>query len=120
MTENIMRNHRTPEGAEMGKTLAKWADEAEPKARLIDPAIPPRCASCAFREGNHLASGSPYTQMDALKCLFEHIEFDCHDVHREGSLCSGYAMLRLAEPDAKPMQVEWEFSGGFDKKDLPK
>src|SRR6476646_3950414 len=76
-----IRNYTSDEGRTLGKIAAKWCDDAEPKARLRMPELPPRCASCAFREGQHLANGSPATQMDALNCVMEGVEFYCHDVH---------------------------------------
>ena len=110
-----IRNHKTPEGQQLGEILAKWCDDAEPKARLRMPELPPRCNSCAFRKGNHLANGSPYTQMDVLKCLVEGREFGCHKPAREGHLCSGWAMMMLAKDTADFGSVPWPFS--FDKAD---
>lgn len=94
----------------MGETMAKWCDDAEPKARLRLPELPPRCNSCALRSGNHLANGSPTTQTDLMKCLIEGVEFYCHEPAREGHLCSGWAMFMLAKDDAKFGSVPWEFS----------
>lgn len=107
----VIRNRPTPDGRELGKTLAKWSDEAEPKARLRLPELPPRCQSCAFREGRHLANGSPYTQMDVLKCVVEGIEFHCHQPDREGHICSGWAMLMLAKDDGEGFgECPWPLS----------
>jgi hypothetical protein len=111
----FIRNFTSPEGHALGEKMAQWCDDAEPMARLIEPAIPPRCMSCAFRKGAHLANGSPATQMAALKCVIEHEPFYCHDVHRQGQLCSGYVMMRLADDDAKPGQVPWDFIEGADE-----
>ena len=90
------RNRTTSEGRDLGRELARLADEAEPRARLKWPEMPPRCASCAFRHGPHLANGSPETLMDALKCVVEGHVFECHEPSREGSPCSGWLMLHLA------------------------
>lgn len=106
----MIRNHATAEGHELGEKLAQWADDAEPKARLRMPELPPRCSSCAFRKGKHVANGSPTTQMDALKCVFEGIEFLCHEPAREGHLCSGWSMMMLAKDDADFIRVPWSFS----------
>lgn len=92
-----IRNHVTPEGQSLGDRMAKFCDDAEPKARLKFPELPPRCNSCAFRAGRHLANGSPYTQMDVVKCVMEGIEFHCHEPAREGAICSGWAMMMLAK-----------------------
>jgi hypothetical protein len=111
----MIRNHTTPEGKALGQRMAKFCDDAEPKARLRLPELPPRCNSCAFRSGNHLASASPFTQMDALKCVVEGTEFHCHDHVREGSICSGWAMMMLAKDEPDFGEVPWDFSGGVEK-----
>lgn len=107
-----IRNRTTPEGHELGRHLARFCDGAEPKARLRAPELPPRCASCAFRAGQHLASGSPATQMTALKCVMEGVEFYCHDVHREGALCSGWAIFMLAKDEPDFTSAPWDFVEG--------
>lgn len=111
-----MKNFRSPEGAEIGRKMAAWCDAAEPKARLRMPELPPRCNSCAFREGRHLANRSPATQMDALKCVLEGVEFQCHEPGREGALCSGWAMFMLAADSPEDFRdAPWDFIGGIDK-----
>jgi hypothetical protein len=113
--EPLVRSRTTPEGCELGANLARLCDEAEPAARLIVPALPPRCQSCAFRAGRHLANGSPETQMDALKCVVEGIEFCCHQPDREGEPCSGWAMMMLARnPDDEFGKAPWPFTGGVE------
>lgn len=112
----IRRNKVTPEGRFLGAKLAKFCDDAEPKARLKFPELPPRCNSCAFREGPHLANGSPQTQMDVLKCLMEGHEFYCHEPARDGCLCSGWAMMMLAKDRADFCEVSWSFSDGVTSK----
>lgn len=112
---NTIRNRRTPEGSEIGRKMAQWCDDAEPKARLRMPELPPRCNSCAFRAGRHLANGSPATQMDALKCVIEGVEFQCHEPGREGAPCSGWAMFMLAADGPDDFgRVSWDFIGGTD------
>lgn len=98
---DLVRNRPTPEGAELGRMLAKWCDQAEPAARLKEPTLPPRCNSCAFRPGPHVANGSPTTQMDALKCVIEGVEFQCHEPARAGQPCSGWAMMMLSDSGGK-------------------
>ena len=111
-----MKNFRSPEGAEIGRKMAAWCDAAEPKARLRMPELPPRCNSCAFREGRHLANGSPATQMDALKCVLEGVEFQCHEPGREGAPCSGWGMFMLAADNPEDFRdAPWDFIGGADK-----
>lgn len=107
----MIRNHRTPEGTELGQHLARFCDEAEPRARLIAPDLPPRCHSCALRPGRHVANGSPTTLMDVIKCLVEGKPFFCHEPDREGELCMGWVMLTLANPPGEDRrQVPWDFS----------
>lgn len=109
----MIRNRATPEGRELGEHLARLCDDAEPKARLRMPELPPRCNSCAFRAGPHVASGSPQTQLDALKCAIEGREFYCHEPHRAGQLCSGWSMFMLAlDSPAELGSVPWEFCDG--------
>jgi len=108
----MTRNRATPEGHALGKEMARLCDESEPRARLKFPELPPRCHTCAFREGPHVANGSPETLMTALKCVMEGVQFDCHERDREGQICSGYAMLLLAEDEFKPLTVPWDFIEG--------
>jgi hypothetical protein len=115
----ITRNTPSLEGAELGRHLGRFCDEAEPQARLRVPELPPRCSSCAFREGPHLASTSPATQMDAMKCVLEGKEFFCHQHDRPDHLCSGWAMMMLAKGTPKFTTVPWDFSSGTDVKPDP-
>ena len=108
------RNLRTEAAAELGRGMARFCDDAEPAARLKLPELPPRCNSCAFRAGEHLANGSLYTQMDALKCVLEGVEFFCHEPARAGALCSGWAMMMLSKDSADFKGTPWNFSGGTD------
>lgn len=93
----MIRNRSTPTGRALGREIARLVDEAEPRARLVEPAIPPRCASCAFRVGPHVANGSPQTLTDATACVFDHTPFECHEPARAGQPCSGWLMLQVAE-----------------------
>jgi len=47
-----------------------------------------------------------------VKCLLEKIPFHCHEPHREGEYCSGWAMIMLTVTDEKPVEVPWDFFGG--------
>lgn len=107
---DTIRNHTTPEGAALGKNTARLCDNAEPAARLKLPELPPRCNSCACREGPHVANGSPVTQMDFLKCIMEGHEFLCHEPARANQICSGWAIFMLAKEDASFIQAPWGFS----------
>lgn len=53
----MIRNCGTPADATLGRELARLIDEAEPRARLIVPAIPPRCASSVVCAGSHTPNG---------------------------------------------------------------
>lgn len=103
-------NRTTPDGRELGELLATFCDDAEPDARLKMPALPPRCESCAFRQGKHAPNGSPETLMDALKCVLEGAEFYCHQKHRKGELCAGWTMMMLAQNVLSFTKVPWPFS----------
>jgi hypothetical protein len=106
-----IRNRPTPEGRILGAKMAQFCDESEPAARLKFPELPPRCNSCAFRAGPHVANGSPETQMDVLKCVMEGIEFLCHEPYRKDQVCSGWAMMLLAKDDASGLRkCPWPFS----------
>lgn len=111
-----VRNATTEEGHALGRELARLCDVAEPAARLKVPELLPRCYSCAFREGGHLANGSPATQMDALKCVVEHVPFYCHQHDRKDHLCSGWSMMVLAQADDAPRgAAPWPFCEGEDR-----
>lgn len=104
------RNRPTDEGRVLGAKLAQFCDESEPEARLKIPELPPRCNSCAFRVGAHVANGSPTTQMDALKCVIEGVEFQCHEPARRDQPCSGWTMMVLAGGLAPGAKAPWPFS----------
>jgi len=110
--KGMIRNQATDEGHALGVEMARLCDAAEPAARLRCPELPPRCSSCAFRSGAHLANGSPATLMNALKCVSEGVEFFCHDHQRDGALCSGWAMFMLAEDKPKFTEMPWDFVEG--------
>ena len=96
----VIRNRATPTGRALGREIARLVDESEPRARLVEPAIPPRCASCAFRAGPHVANGSPQTLTDAMACVFDRTPFECHQPARAGRPCSGWLILQLASGSA--------------------
>lgn len=106
----MIRNRATPEGRALGAMLAQFCDDAEPEARLRCPELLPRCASCAFRAGPHLANGSPSTQTDAMKCVIEGVEFRCHEPARDGEPCMGWAMMMLAKAEPDFGTAPWPFS----------
>lgn len=108
----MVKNRATADGRKLGEILARFADDAEPKARIKMPELPPRCQSCAFRSGPHVANGSVATTMDALKCLMEGVEFQCHQPDRRGHTCSGWAMVILAEEKPSFRKCPWPFSDG--------
>jgi hypothetical protein len=115
----MIRNRTTPEGAALGKELARMCDEAEPQARLRVPELPPRCQSCAFRAGPHIANGSPQTVMDALKCVMEGREFYCHQPDRVEQLCSGWAMFMLSKDAADFCTAPWDYADEYGRRPTP-
>lgn len=115
----LIRNLGDPDGHKLGKILVKWCDDAEPKARLQMPELPPRCNSCAFRAGNHHPNGSVMSTMDALKCVMEGVEFHCHEPARKGQLCSGWAIFMLAKDAPDFTSAPWPFSDEFHSSDTP-
>jgi hypothetical protein len=100
----MIPNRTTPEGRELGAMLARFAD-LELAGRRDN-----RCATCAFRAGEHPANGSPATLMDALKCAIEGEPFWCHEHDRP---CAGWRALRSAKREGR--RVAWDFSGGGDE-----
>ena len=61
-----------------------------------------------------MANGSPETQMDALKCVMEGVEFLCHEPARKGAVCSGWAIMVLARGRGLLVSCPWEFSDGAE------
>jgi hypothetical protein len=91
----MIRNQATPEGHLLGEHMVRLCDEAEPKARARRPDLAPRCASCAFRKGDHIPNGSPETLLTALKYALERMRFDCHEPGRVGRACTGWLTFTL-------------------------
>lgn len=77
-----VENVATEEGRELGRELARLADNEY--ARTGRDA---RCETCAFRHGEHIANGSAATLMSAVKCLLERTPFWCHESDRP---CGGW------------------------------
>ena len=100
----MRKNVATPEGRELGAGLARLCD-AEASRQARDG----RCATCAFRAGDHLANGSVETLMTALKCTAERTPFDCHEHDRP---CAGWLLMRF---DAgSTVATPWDAVGGSD------
>lgn len=106
----LIRNKATEEGRRLGREIARICDNSEPASRLKFPELPPRCASCAFREGTHVANGSVTTTMDAVKCVLDGVPFMCHEPSREDAVCSGWAMMMLANEANGSFKAPWPFS----------
>jgi hypothetical protein len=98
-------NEPTPEGFEHGYHLSRFVDTEE-RERGPLASGQERCITCAFRCGTY-PSGSPTTTMDALKCVMEGVPFMCHE--DTNKVCSGYALLRRADPARKTI-MPWPFS----------
>ncbi len=98
----MRENKATPEGRELGEQLARLCD-GEAKRHSKDG----RCATCAFRAGDHLANGSPETLMTALKCAAEREPFWCHE---QDQPCAGWALMRFGA--AETVALPWDYIGG--------
>jgi len=99
----MRQNQRTPEGIELGKQMARLCDKE--LAGKPDN----RCATCAFRHGDHLANGSPETLMNATKCIIERTPFWCHEHDRP---CAGWLAMRFDADSA--FEAPWDHVGGVD------
>ena len=99
-------NRPTPEGSALGKELARLCDIEAAKS----PEARKRCATCAFRSGDHLANTSPETLMTALKCAMERKPFWCHHIGPNGEqrACAGWRLM-LAEVGT---EVPWDYIEG--------
>lgn len=96
-------NQRTPEGIALGAQMARICDNelaGKPDSR---------CATCAFRCGDHIANGSPETLMSAVKACMERTPFGCHEQERP---CAGWLAMRA--PTASTVEMPWEHVGGAD------
>lgn len=101
----LVRTTSSVEGRALGKEHARLY-ELELSKRPME--LDDRCATCAFRPGT-LPNGAATTQLDVLKCLMEHVDFNCHHKGRTDSLCHGYKILK---PPAShtPVVMPWAFS----------
>lgn len=97
-------NKITPEGWQLGKEIARICDTAA-AAQGRDG----RCATCAFRAGDHLANGSPETLMSAVKAASERTPFWCHESDRP---CRGWMLMRI--DSGAEVHVPWEHAEGAD------
>ena len=98
-------NETTPEGRALGAEMARLCDTA------ID-GEDNRCATCAFRKGDHLANGSPATLMNALKCVIEGDPFYCHEHERP---CAGWVAMSGRKDRGVPrpkLEAPWPFIEG--------
>jgi hypothetical protein len=94
-------NMPSPEGAELGRMLARMAEREEAAQRAtLFPNMLPRCDDCALRAGT-LPNQCAETLMDVVKCVAEGQPFYCHKGVRDGNaprrLCTGWAVLQRAE-----------------------
>ena len=99
----MRQNQRTLEGIALGEQMAQLCD-----GKLAGKPDN-RCATCAFRKGEHQANGSPETLMTATKCCMERTAFWCHEENRP---CAGWLAMR-ADAD-KTVEMPWEHSEGQD------
>lgn len=92
-------NRPTPEGRECGAQLSELFDDADQTRTVMRQ----RCTTCAFRLGT-IPNGCEATVMDALKCVVEGLQFNCHE--QQGKACAGWLTMRLKEPKTVP----WPYS----------
>lgn len=100
--QGYRENVTTPEGRELGAQMARLCDKL-----AVEQGRDGRCATCAFRAGDHLANGSPETLMTALKCAIERAPFWCHEHDQP---CAGWRLMRFENALAAP----WEAVDGVD------
>lgn len=99
----VIENHVTPEGQALGREMARLCD-GELAGKPDN-----RCPTCAFRAGPHLANGSPWTLMTAVKCMAERTPFWCHEHDRP---CAGWLAMRA--PVEMVREMPWEAPEGAD------
>lgn len=99
-------NLATDEGRELGKHMARLCDVE------LDGKEDRRCATCAFRAGDHLANGSPETLMTAIKCAAEGRPFWCHETDKP---CAGWIAMRA--PEDAQITAPWEYVEGAEPPD---
>ena len=89
-TPGLKPNLPTPEGAEMGRHLARFVDMEMDGPRILKP----RCHDCAFLRGTE-PNACPGTLLDALACVMEKRPFYCHVDRGDGKehLCAGFEAL---------------------------
>jgi hypothetical protein len=90
--KNTVPNLPTPEGAALGKELARLVAPGFAKGRERFPGQLPPCDECAFVEGT-VPNRSLATVMDALKCALECVPFYCHKGVTDDNpkrLCAGW------------------------------
>lgn len=90
----LIRNLPSPEGADLGRELARLCDGAAAQRHADGRPVPKRCGTCAFRAGSE-PNGCAPTVMDALKCALEQHPFRCHE---DGLACRGWLLLRTEAP----------------------
>lgn len=92
-------NEPSPEGAEVGRELARMAARAEVEQRKLFPNLLPCCNDCALKEGTR-PNQSLNTLGDVMKCVIEARPFYCHKGVADGEapkrLCTG-AMVLMAQ-----------------------
>jgi hypothetical protein len=89
-------NLPSPEGAALGRELARLVDLAETEQRERFPNMLPRCDDCAGRLGT-VPNQCAETLMDLVKCAVESRSFYCHKGLKEGAppkrLCTAFIVL---------------------------
>jgi len=87
--ETGIPNVPTPLTEELGQHLVRLALRGEQPAEM--------CGDCAFRLGS--GPNRSYTAHDALMCLVQDVEFECH--HGEDRECAGFQRALELSAEAK-------------------
>lgn len=94
----LTENAPTPEGAALGRELARLADTEEARLIAEQQPIPVRCVDCAARLGT-VPNQCESTLMCFVKCTIEREPFFCHRGIAEGEepkrVCGGYELLKF-------------------------
>ncbi len=119
MTEPLHLNLPTPEGAAMGRELARFADIEEAKLSAAGNPVPKRCVDCAARLGT-LPNQCESTLLTLIACtMTDGEEFMCHLAMSDGEptkVCRGYELLTqgITRADARSV-VEAAYPEGLSK-----
>jgi hypothetical protein len=96
-------NVATDAGRALGAQVARLCDKE------LEGQADGRCATCAGRQGDHLANGSEATLMSFLKSAAKRTPFWCHEHDRP---CAAWLAMRTDE--GRQVVVPWDHHGVED------